>query len=191
MQKIQFKSLFNYKVGILLVVALVAYTAVMTTMEFRKTTKVGYINTASLMEKYPAALKAREELNKKTEEWKKNLQTLETELTQLNQDLVQNAAKWKQDVLAQKQETMKKKQAEYAQYNRAISEKAAKTEAELFQPVYNDLNLKIADYGKHEGYDIILGTMSGGNILFAQDGVDLTQKFLDYTTGATTVASKN
>ena len=171
----------KYQRIFILAFAVVAlYTASMSTFNFLRTQKVGYINNAILMEKYPGALKARDQLNKKTDEWKKNIQSLESELTLLNQEVIDNAGKWDKRLIAAKEDSIKQKQTEYARYSRAISGKTAQTENELFQPIYSELNTKISDFGKREKYDIILGTVAGGNILYAHDATDLTEKFLAY-----------
>ncbi len=159
---------------------LIIYAATMATIAFLKTPKVGYIESSVMMEKYQGAIKARTEMNTKSEEWRKNISTLETELNQLNQEMVQNAAKWSRATLQQKQEKMQQKQSEYGRYSRAINEKAQQLQNELFQPVYAELNTKIAEYGKAKGYDIIFGTVSGGNILYGDKAADITEKFLEY-----------
>src|SRR5713101_967868 len=143
-------------IGAIVIIGL--YTASMSTFNFLRTQRVGYINNSVLLEKYPGAQQAREQLTKKTDEWKKNIQTLETELNQLNQEILQNASTWNKQTLAAKEDTIKRKQTEYTRYSRAISEKATQTETELFQPVYTELNARITDFGKAKGYDIILGT---------------------------------
>jgi outer membrane protein len=168
------------KTFVVAVIVIALYTASMSTFNFLRTQRVGYINNSVLLDKYPGALKARGELTKQTDEWKKNIEVLEGELNQLNQEILQNAGRWGQQTLAAKQDTIKRKQTEYARYSRAISEKASHTENELFQPVYAELNAKITDFGKAKGYDIILGTVSGGNILYAHEATDLTEKFLAY-----------
>jgi hypothetical protein len=35
-------------------------------------------------------------------------------------------------------------------------------------------------FGKERGYDIIFGTVSGGNILYGEDAVNITNEFLKY-----------
>jgi Skp family chaperone for outer membrane proteins len=132
------------------------------------------------MEKYQGAQKAREEINTKSEEWKKNIQTMETELTQLNQEIVQNVSKWSHTILQQKQENMQRKQAEYSRYGREANEKAQQLQNELFTPVYTELNAKLTEFGKAKGYDIIFGTLSGGSILYGDKAVNITEKFLEY-----------
>ncbi len=168
------------KIIIGIAAVLIIYAAVIGTLTYFKTSKIAYVDSSILMEKYPAAQKAREEMNKKSEEWRKNIQTLETELNELNQEMVQNASKWSRVTLQQKQEKMQQKQQEYARYSRAINEKAQQLQNELFQPVYTELNAKLSEYGKAKGYDIIFGTVSGGNIVYADKATDLTDKFLEY-----------
>ena len=82
--------------------------------------------------------------------------------------------------LVQKQEVFKKKQIDYARYSKAINEKAMKLEQEIFQPVYDKLNLAIKEFGNEKGYSIILGTMDGGNILYAENSSNITNNFLEY-----------
>lgn len=158
---------------------LVAYSVIAVTYILIKSNDIGYIDTALLMEKYPTAISAREQLNKKSEEWQKNTKTLESELTELNKEMIEKAATWSKSTLAEKQEDFKKKQGEYYRYSQAVSEKASKLEKELFQPVYDEVNIKIAEFANANGYEIILGTLSGGNILYANEATNLTIKFLD------------
>jgi outer membrane protein len=159
---------------------LILYAATIATITFLKTPKIGYIESSVMMEKYQGAQKAREEINTKSEEWKKNIQTMETELTQLNQEIVQNVSKWSHTILQQKQENMQRKQAEYSRYGREANEKAQQLQNELFTPVYTELNAKLTEFGKAKGYDIIFGTLSGGSILYGDKAVNITEKFLEY-----------
>nr|WP_298541189.1 OmpH family outer membrane protein [uncultured Aquimarina sp.] len=51
---------------------------------------------------------------------------------------------------------------------------------EMSQQVWNRLNQYIKEYGEANQYKIILGTQGNGNIMFAQDGVDITTTVLEY-----------
>jgi outer membrane protein len=103
---------------------------------------------------------------------------------QLNQDLVENGNGLSKKVINEKQDAIKKKQNDYVNYSKAINEKAAELEKELLEPVFTELNNKITDFGKAKGYEIIFGTLAGGNILYGNSATDLTEEFLSY-------ASKN
>ena len=120
-------------------------------------------------------------MDAKTAEWKKNIQTLEEELTKLNKEMLENGSRWSKQELQSKEDFMKQKQKDYNKYVRAIQEKANQTEGDLLKPVYSEINSKIEAFGKDKGYDIILGTISGGNILYAHKSKDLTDEFIEYT----------
>lgn len=160
--------------------ALSIYASIMSTWALIGSESIGYIDSARMLEKYKGATAAKEKYEKQTESWNQNLATLQTELTSLNQTMVKEAARISRKQLADKESEIKKKQQEYARYNAAINEKASKLESELMKPVLDELNAAIADFGKQKGQEIILGTLSGGNILYADHATDLTDEFLEY-----------
>ncbi len=168
------------KILVWVVFVLALYAVIMTTINFLTTPKVGYIDSSVLMQKYTGAIEAREEFDKETKEWEGNIKTLETELTQLNQEFMNEGSKWSKRKVAEKKKELEKKQGDYARYARAIQEKAAKREQELIKPIFDELNVYISDFGKEYNYDIIWGTVTGGNILYGKEGRNLTDEFLEY-----------
>ncbi len=142
--------------------------------------KIGYIDSAILMQQYRGAIQASELFNKEKEEWENNIITLETELNELNREFIEKGANWKENTIQEKKKRLEDKQKEYYKYRTAIEEKAAKRENELLQPVFDQLNADIADFAKKHNYDIIWGTLTGGNILYGTKAKDLTERFLDY-----------
>ena len=168
------------KSAILMVIAIAIYAAVMATISFMKLPKLGYVDSSVLLQKYPRAIEARENIKKKTEEWQKNVRTLETELSQLNQEILNKSADWNSTTRKLKQEAFAKKQNELIRYSRTVNEKAAKLEQELMLPVFNELNAYMKDFGKEHGFAMIFGTVAGGNILYAKQAIDLTEEILAY-----------
>lgn len=166
---------------VIAVVAMVAiYAALMATISFIRSPKIGYVNSSVLLEKYKGAIEARAKIKKQTGEWQEKIRTLEAELSQLNQEIITRNDEWDGETRKLKQETFVKKQNELVRYSRAVSEKAAKLEQESMEPVFNTLNTYMSDFGKTKGYDVIFGTVAGGNILFARESTDLTEEFLAY-----------
>lgn len=164
----------------ILLFILVVYAAGLTTYNYITTPKIGYIDSSIMMEKFPPAIKAREVFGLKTQAWKENTKTLENEITQLNQELVEKSGQWSKDVITKRQEEIKTKQMEYSRYGNAINKKAQELERELFEPVYAELNSKINEFGEKKGYQIIFGTLSGGSILYGNKTKELTLEFLTY-----------
>jgi outer membrane protein len=160
---------------------LTIYAAVVAaTLTFFRSPKIGYVDSATLLQQYKGAAAAKGKLDKELEEWQKNVKTLETELAQLNQEILKASEKWDRQQRSRKKEEFEKKQTDYARYSRAVNEKAVKREQELMQPVFDELNAHIKDFGHQHGYKIIFGTVAGGNILYGQEATDITGEFLAY-----------
>jgi outer membrane protein len=163
-----------------IVLLLSVYGSVIGTWTFLGRESIGYIDSSQMLEKYKGAIAARQKFEEQSGSWNQNLHTLQVELTSLNQIVVNEGSKWNRKEVAEKNSEIKKKQQEYARYNSAVNDKSAKLENELMKPVLDELNAAIADFGKKKGYQIILGTLSGGNILYADKIMDLTDEFLEY-----------
>jgi len=48
------------------------------------------------------------------------------------------------------------------------------------QQIWDRLNTYINEFGKSQEYKIVLGTQGGGNVMFADDSVDVTAEVLKY-----------
>jgi len=48
------------------------------------------------------------------------------------------------------------------------------------QQIWDRLNAYISEFGKTKEYKIVLGTQGGGNVMFADDSVDVTAEILEY-----------
>ena len=46
--------------------------------------------------------------------------------------------------------------------------------------IWKQINQYVADYGKENGYDYLLGATGQGNIMFAKEKEDITKEVLDY-----------
>lgn len=154
------------------------YGASLATINFFRTPQIGYINSSVLLQKYDGFIEARKQIQKETGESQRNVQTLEGELKELGQELMTQGGEWENELVRSKQEEIAKKQDEYLRYSRAVTDKTAKLEKELTEPVLLELNSLITRFGKERGQDVIFGTVAGGNILYAKDTTDLTDEFL-------------
>lgn len=142
--------------------------------------QIAFVESNVLMNKYVKAQANREKLDKRIQGWESNLKTLQKELQKLNREMVKEAGSWSENTKSQKMAAIKEKREEYMKYNQAVNEKAKKLEKELMQPVYNSINAQMKTFGKERGYDIVFGTVSGGNILYGEDAVNVTNDFLEF-----------
>lgn len=52
---------------------------------------------------------------------------------------------------------------------------------ELSQTVWKRLNVYVKEYSVTKGYKIVLGTQGSGNVMFAEDGIDITDAIIEYS----------
>ena len=164
----------------IIAVGLALYFAVISTLTYYRVPKLGYVDLGVLLEKYGPAIEAKEKIKQQTEEWRKNINTLEAELAEGKKEFVEKGETWDKDTATEKRKAFAEKQSEYLRYNRSITEKANQFEKELMQPVFNALNVSIRSFGRERKFHMIFGTLPGGNILYAHSASNLTLDFLSY-----------
>ena len=162
----------------IIIIAAVILSLALSILNFTKTPKIAYIDSSILMDNFKPAIEAREKLSALQEEWDKNLKTLEDELNKMNQEIIDNNSKWSKKTKSEKYSAIEKKNMEYRKYRSAIEEKAQAKEQDIMQPVFDNINLLLQKYGDNKKYSIIYGTVAGGNILYGDNTVNITNEFL-------------
>ena len=78
-----------------------------------------------------------------------------------------------------KKELLANKQQQISNYQQAIQRQIDEEDEKASRTVINDINDYVKQYGKEHNYKIIFGASGGGNIMYAQEGTDLTQEVLE------------
>lgn len=137
-----------------------------------------YVDAQKLVTGYKGMQAARQEFEKKASAWKSNLDTLrvevETHIT--NYELKKGSL-----TVIEKQKTeelIQSKEQQYLNYQQVIQDKVQQEDQELTKKVLDKVNDYIKRYGKEEGYKIILAATQFGNIVYAQEGIDITEEVL-------------
>lgn len=141
-------------------------------------TKIVYINTDTLMNKYLLAVELNEAFLKKQEERRTELnvkaKSLDQEANEFQRKLQNNGflsearAIDARDQLLVKQENLRRLQQE-------MIDKTAREQNDLNKQLFDKLTSFLKEYNKEKGFDIVLSTQLGGNVLFAVEGYDITQ----------------
>ena len=76
------------------------------------------------------------------------------------------------DQLIVKQENLRRLQEE-------MIEKTAREQSELNKQLFDKLTAFLKVFNKEKGFDIVLSTQLGGNVLFAVEGYDITKEVVD------------
>jgi outer membrane protein len=143
--------------------------------------KVGYVDSNSLLTRYTPAADARQELEKLNTQWGQEMAKMNTDLKQMETDLENQSLLLSEAKRAEKREEIEAKRAEIRKYqedkwgqNGAYFQK----QTELMQPILDRINEVVHRMGEDEKYDYILDTAQG-SVLYAQEGHDLTDLILD------------
>lgn len=141
-------------------------------------TKIVYINTDTLMNKYLLAVELNEAFLKKQEERRTELnvkaKSLDQEANEFQRKLQNNGflsearAIDARDQLLVKQENLRRLQQE-------MFDKTTREQNDLNKQLFDKLTSFLKEYNKEKGFDIVLSTQLGGNVLFAVEGYDITQ----------------
>lgn len=145
-------------------------------------TKIVYINTDTLMNKYLLAVELNEAFLKKQEERRTELnvkaKSLDQEANEFQRKLQNNGflsearAIDARDQLLVKQENLRRLQQE-------IFDKTTREQNDLNKQLFDKLTSFLKEYNKEKGFDIVLSTQLGGNVLFAVEGYDITQEVVN------------
>lgn len=141
--------------------------------------KIVYINMDTLLNKYTQSRELNEAFLKKLEANRTELnvkaKNLDREIAEFqhrvenNGFLTRERAEQAQTELLIKQQNLQKLQSE-------MSENAQREQMEINRKLYDAITNFLTDYNKSRGYQLILSTTLGGNVLFAQDGFDITNE---------------
>ena len=138
-----------------------------------------YVDVNKLLEGYNRTKIDREAFNKKASAMKANVDSLMTDWQNELKTYEKERASMTKKELELKQQLLQNKQQQIGNYQQAIQKQIQEEDQKMTQTVINDINGFITDYGKENGYKIILGAKGDGNIMYAQEASDLTQTILD------------
>lgn len=140
---------------------------------------MAYVDTGQLMEQYHEMQEARKTFELKSAEWQAKADTLQQELELAIHDYERNRTSLtsaEADAMLRELET---KRLQFVQYQQSVSQQAKEEDDKLTAEVFEKVNLYMREYGKQHHYKIIFGTTSGGNIIYADDAIDITQDVLN------------
>jgi outer membrane protein len=140
--------------------------------------KIAYVRSHDLVSNYAGTKEALKNLETKKISWKSNIDTLsqglQKALAQYNRDSkLMNAL---QKTEREKQLALQREQL--VNYSNAIEEKAHAEDEKAMKGVLNQVNSFIENFGRDNGYDIIVGTTLSGNVLYGEKQIDITDAIL-------------
>lgn len=145
----------------------------------RSKLELAYVDVNRLLEGYDRTKVDRETFNKKTDVMKANVDSLMTDWQDELKTYEKERASMTEKELALKQELLQNKQQQINNYQQAVQQQIQEEDQKMTQTVINDINDYVKAYGKSHDHPIIFGAQGNGNIMYAHEGTDLTDKILE------------
>lgn len=143
-------------------------------------TKLGFVNTARIMTGFKVSHQVQKELEAKDKVWRDKLKVLEDSLKVFMDKMGSDYDKLNMAGKKAMQDELSARNQQINNFTRYNSEQMQKASQEKMASVYDKINAYVKEFGDKNGYDILLGTVQGGNIIYGENkSTDVTQQVLD------------
>lgn len=140
--------------------------------------KLAYIESGKVLNEYKEMKVAREQFQQKTVIWKGNIDTLAAEFQSGLQHYEKDKATLSKKEQELTEQLLKGKREKWMQYQQAIEKQAAEEDQKMTAEVLNKLNTFLTAYGKEKGYMFIFGANESGNVVYANEAVNITDEVI-------------
>lgn len=164
---------FFLTIGLTVAVAFLVY------LQFSGNSKMVYIDSNKLLGNYQGMKDAQVEFQKKNTLWQANVDTLMVEVQRSIMDYEKTSAKMSKKEKELSRELIRTKQKQLGDYQAATREQSAQEDQQMTQQVLVKVNTFMTEYGKRKGYKVIFGATTAGNIIYAEDAMDITDEVLE------------
>lgn len=155
----------------------IAVILIMCALTFGCTPKTAYADNSIILNSVDVIKRTQDKLLVFNNTIKAELSTQEAELMQLKTIAEYDTSN---------KDALNKYSAKYQEYQKLLEEKQnalSQKEQELFNPVYSQITNLIQVYAESNGYDLVLGATTSGNILYANDELDITDELIEFING--------
>ncbi len=148
-------------------------------LAYTSVNELAYVDSNKLLNEYEGMKAARGVYEKKATAWQANIDTLTVEV----QNAIKAYEKESRGMTAKEKslskELIKSKQEKLINYQRAIQDQSQQEDYKATQEVLADINAYLKEYGENHAYKIILAATDAGNIVYAQEGMEITEEVIE------------
>ncbi len=142
-----------------------------------QTVKIGYINSAEIVQSAPGSAEAQAQFDNELQSAQEEIQRLDAELQNMQQQLQQQQLTLSPEAKANREQQLQVRAQEYQQRASQLQEQANSRRAELVQPIMDQITEVIETLREEGNYAMILDA-AAGSIISADPALDLTQEVL-------------
>jgi outer membrane protein len=141
--------------------------------------KIAYVDSAKLINEYKGMQDARKAYQQKASVWQANIDTLANEVQQhiMKYDKEVSGLSSKEKKLTE--ELIRTKQKQLMEYEKALKTQAQQEDQKMTSEVVAQINAYIKKYGESNRYKIVIAATQYGNVAYADEGLNITDKILE------------
>ncbi len=143
--------------------------------------KLGFIDSERIFAEYEGTKTAQAEFNAQLDQWTRDLETRRQELAAEAEQYESQRLILSEPKRAEREEDLQRKRAELDAMAQDIwgpNGRVAQRNEELTRPIIEKIRTVLQRIGEAEGFSIIFDA-TDGNVVYADDALDLTQRVLD------------
>jgi outer membrane protein len=139
--------------------------------------KIGYVNSAVILEQAPGAKEASDQFNQYLQSTQAQVERMGDSLQVLIQNFERQQIALSPQAKTARETEIRQKQQEMQARVDQLEQQAGQRQKELVQPVMDRVNREIEALAKEGGYSYIFDA-AAGSIIFADPSLDLTEEVL-------------
>jgi outer membrane protein len=143
--------------------------------------KYAFVDTEYILNNIPSYKAAKEQLDKVSQDWQKEVEAKYAEIDQMYKDyqaervlLAEDMRKKREEVIVSKEQEVKELQKSYFGQNGALFKKRQ----ELIQPIQDEIYKALKDMATEGGYAVIFDTSSGTSMIYTNPRYDISDEVL-------------
>jgi len=143
--------------------------------------KYAFVDTEYILNNIPAYKAAKEQLDKVSQDWQKEVEAKYAEIDQMYKDyqaervlLAEDMRKKREEIIVNKEKEVKELQKNYFGNSGALFKKRQ----ELIQPIQDEIYKAVKDMATEGGYAVIFDTSSGPSMIYTNPRYDISDEVL-------------
>ena len=140
--------------------------------------RVAVVRSALVVEGYEGMKEARSEYQRTVQAWQAHLDSLDQRYSLAIQAYEQEKKRLSAKENQSRQMALEHQRGELEKYQASLEQQAKTAEERMIQGSLNQINSYVEQLADQQGFNIVLGTTQSGNILYANDAVDITDEVL-------------
>lgn len=142
-------------------------------------TKIAYIRSVYLVENYEGTKEAYADYQRKVMEWQANADTLKKSYQAQFASYKEGESSLSKMELERAQKKLLLERDKVQQYQQAIEIKSQEEDQKITEGLFKQIDAYVKEYAEQNGYDLIIGVGTDGNLLYGGESYDITEEVLD------------